>query len=74
VIFEAVEHVKVNFVSVVVRALEPVLVQSEVPVALFRFSFARGKAVPKFAVLLIHTVKVTVDPAGITPETLGTPL
>lgn len=72
--FEAVVQVKVYFVRVVVRALEPVLLHSEVPVALFKFSFARGNIVPTLAVLFIQSVKVAADPAGITPETLGTPL
>ena len=62
------------FVSVVVKAVEPVLLQSDVPVALFRFSFARGNIVPTLAVLFIQRVKVIADAAGTTPETLGTPL
>ena len=74
VIFEAVVHVKVYLVSVVVNPLDPVLVHNEVPVALLRFSFARGNIVPTFAVLLIQSVKVTVDAAGITPDAFGTPL
>jgi hypothetical protein len=64
--------VRVYFVSVVVRALAPVVVHSEAPAALLRFSFARGNIVPTLAVLLIHSVKVTVDAAGITPDTFGT--
>ncbi len=65
-------HVKVYLVSVVVRAFEPVALQSEVPAALFRFSFARGNIVPTLAVFFSHSVKVTVDDAGIAPEALGT--
>lgn len=67
-------HVNVYLVSVVVRAVEPVVLQSEVPVALFRFNLARGNIVPTLAVLFSHSVKVTVELAGITPEALGTPL
>ncbi len=73
-IFEAVLQASVYFVSVVVRAVDPVVLQREVPVALFRFSFARGNIVPTLAVLLNHSVNVTVDVAGIIPNTFGTPL
>lgn len=72
-IFEAVVHVRVYLVRVVVNAVAPVLVHKEAPPALFRFSFARGNIVPTFAVLFIHKVKVIVDPLGITPDTFGTP-
>lgn len=72
--FAAVVHVRVYLVSVVVRAVEPVAVQREVPVALFRFNFARGNIVPTLADFFSQSVKVTVDDAGITPETFGTPL
>ena len=72
--FAAVVHVSVYLVSVVVRAVEPVALQSEVPAALFRFSFARGNIVPTLADFFSQSVKVTVDDAGIIPETLGTPL
>ena len=72
--FAAVVHVRVCLVSVVVRAVEPVAVQREVPAALFRFNFARGNIVPTLADFFSQSVKVTVDDAGITPETFGTPL
>src|SRR5207244_7383205 len=71
--FALVVQVSVYLVTVVVNAVAPVLVQSEAPVALFRLSFARGNIVPTFAVLLIQTVKVTVEAAGMTPDVLGTP-
>jgi hypothetical protein len=71
--FALVVHVKVYLVTVVVNAVVPVLVQSEVPAALFRLSFARGNIVPTFAVLLIQRLKVTVEAAGMTPDVLGTP-
>lgn len=70
----AVVQVKVYLVNVVVRAVEPVAVQSEVPAALFSLSFARGNIVPTLAVFFSHSVKVTVDDAAIVPEALGTPL
>jgi hypothetical protein len=70
----AVVHVTVYLVSVVVRAVEPVVLQSETPVALFRFNLARGNIVPTLAVFFSQSVNVTVDAAGITPDTLGMPL
>lgn len=72
--FAAVVQVSVYLVSVVVSAVEPVLVQSEVPAALFKINFARGNMVPTLAVFFSQSVKVTVDEAGITPDTFGTPL
>ena len=65
---------KVYLVRVVVSAVEPVAVQKRVPVALFRRNFARGKMTPEADVLFIQSVNVIVDPAGITPDTFGTPL
>lgn len=67
-------QVSVYLVSVVVSAVEPVLVQREAPAALFKFNFARGNMVPTLAVFFSQRVKVTVDEAGITPDTFGTPL
>jgi hypothetical protein len=77
VVIEILEDVvaeKVYLVRVVVRAVDPVAVQKSVPVALFKRNFARGNITPELEVLFIQTVNVTLDPAGITPDALGTPL
>jgi hypothetical protein len=71
--FVVVVQVSVYCVRVVVRALEPVAVQSAVPEALFNFTVACGNIVPKLAVFFIQSAKVRLDPLGITPEAFGTP-
>jgi hypothetical protein len=73
-IFVAVAHVNVYLVSVVARAVDPVVLQREVPLALLRCNFARGNIVPTLAVFFSQRVKVTVDEAGMIPDALGTPL
>lgn len=60
--------------TVVVSAVVPVAVQKSVPVALFSLIFARGKTVPTLAVFRIHKLKLKVEPVGITPAALGTPV
>src|SRR5882672_989649 len=72
VILAVVVQVKVCLVTVVVRAVVPVAVQNNVPVALLSLIFARGNTVPKFAVFLIHRLKLSVEPLGITPAEFGT--
>jgi len=74
VIFAALVQVKVCLVTVVVKAVAPVAVQNNVPVALLSLIFARGNTVPKFAVFRIHKLKLSVDPLGITPTVFGTPV
>ena len=71
---EAVVAVKVYFVNVVLSAVVPVITQREVPAAELRLSLTRGNIVPWLAVFFIHTLKVMVEPAGINPDALGTPL
>ena len=73
-IADEVVHVRVYFVRVVVSAVVPVAVHNSVPLALLRNAFALGNIVPKFAVFFIQRVYVREAPAGMVPETLGTPL
>jgi hypothetical protein len=51
--------------KLVPRAVVPVAEHNSVPDA--RYSFARGKITPQFAVFFIHSANVTVDEAGIVP-------
>jgi len=60
-------------VSVVVSAVVPVRVMIDAPAVEFTFSFTRGNIVPALAVFNIHRLKVTVEPAVITPAAFGTP-
>jgi len=71
--FAEVVQVTVYFVRVVVRAAEPVPVQSSVPEALFSLTVAWANIVPRFAVFFIHKVNVTVEPLGTTPVRFGSP-
>src|SRR5258708_2697081 len=72
VILAVVVQLKLRLVTVVVKAVAPVAVQSSVPDALLSLILARGNTVPKFAVFLIHKLKLSVEPLGITPAVLGT--
>ena len=58
----------------VVKGSEPVSTLIDVPLAVLSFSFTRGNIVPALAVFLSHNVRLTVPPAVITPDALGTPL
>jgi hypothetical protein len=64
----------VYLVNVLVSAVAPVAVPSNVPAALLRCNFARGNIVPPLAVFLSQSSKVIVEPDGIVPATFGTPL
>src|SRR6267154_5759279 len=70
--FVEVVQLSEYFVSVVVRAVVPVVEHSWVPM-LFRSSLATGKLETLVDVVLIHKDNVTVDPEGIAPVTPGTP-
>ena len=72
--FVPVVQVIAYFLSVVLTAVVPVAVHSGVPPALFRKSLALGYIVPTLAVLFSHNVNVKVEPDGMTPPALGTPL
>lgn len=69
-----VVHVSVCFATVVVSAVLPITEQSDVPLALFSLNLMSGSTVPAFALLLIQTIKVIVEPDGITPLIFGTPV
>ena len=56
-----VTQVKVWLATLVVSAVEPVAVQSIVPVALLSRSLALANSVPTLAVFLIQIVKLNVD-------------
>lgn len=45
-----------------------------VPAALLIPILARGNTVPTFAVFLMNTLNVRVEPEGITPAVFGTPV
>src|SRR5262245_17839437 len=65
--------VSVYFTSDVVSADVPVTIQRLVPDAPLSSSLARGNIVPALAVFFIHSVKVTVEPAGRIPAAFGSP-
>ncbi len=67
-------QLKLTLVTVVVSAVDPVAVQNCVPLELFKKSLALGAMVPRFAVLRIHNVKLTVEPLVMVPESVGSPL
>jgi hypothetical protein len=69
--FADVTQLKTWLATVVVSAVEPVAVQNNVPVELFNRILALGKTVPTLAVFRIQTVKLKVDPLGMTPVELG---
>lgn len=61
-------------VTVVESAVVPVAIQKRVPVALLSLIFARGNTVPTLAVFRMKTLKVSVEPEGITPAVFGSPV
>jgi hypothetical protein len=61
-------------VTVVVKAVAPVAVQKSVPDALFSLIFALGNTVPTLAVFRIQRLKLSVEPLGMVPGALGTPV
>jgi hypothetical protein len=71
--FPDVVQLRTYFVSVVVSAVVPVLVQSCVPPVLSRNSLARGKLETCVEVTFIHRLNVTVEPESISPAVPGTP-
>jgi len=71
--FVEVVQLSEYFVSVVVRAVVPVVEQSCVKELLWTYSLASGKLETFVEVVLIHKLKVIVDPDRITPAVPGTP-
>ena len=71
--FELVVVLNVYLVSVLVRAVAPVAVPRSVPAALLSCNFARGNIVPPVVVFRSQSANVIVEPAGIVPETFGSP-
>ncbi len=71
-----VVQVKVIFVTVVVRAVDPMTLHKLVPVALFSLSFASGLTVTPLglAVLRMKSLKLIVEPPGMIPGAFGTPV
>ncbi len=57
----------------VVSAVAPVAVHSDVPALVLRRIFTRGNIVPNAAVFRIQTTALTVAPDGILPAVFGTP-
>jgi hypothetical protein len=74
VTFEPVVQLKFIWVTVVVRAVDPMTLHKLVPVALLSLTFASGLTVTPvtFAVLRIYKLKLKVELVGITPAVLGT--
>lgn len=73
VIAADVVQLNVYFVTVVVRAVPPVAVQSRVPLSLFKNTLNRGNIVPKFADLLMKIANDTDVPDPMMPPVFGTP-
>jgi len=59
--------------NVVVNGVVPVAEQKKAPNGSLSFTLPYGNTVPKFAVFFIHSVTVTTEPIGITPDRPGTP-
>lgn len=74
VILAVVVQLIACLVTVVESAVVPVAVQKSVPVALLSLIFARGNTVPALAVFRMKTLKVSVEPEGITPAVFGSPV
>ena len=73
-ILAVVVQLIVCLVTVVFSAVVPVAVQSSGPAALLSPILARGNTVPTFAVFLMNRLKLSVEPDGITPAVLGSPV
>ena len=73
--FEPVVQLKFIWVTVMVRAVDPMTLHKLVPVALFSLTFASGLTVTPvtFTVLRMYKLKLKAEPLGITPAVLGTP-